>query len=74
MKITIGEAFRIAMKRKNLKQTDLAKKLNLDRRSVNQALKNYDENKGGIKTLFEYAEALGIEINFEFKDKEFEEN
>ena len=58
------------MKRENIKQVDIAEKLNIDRRNINKTIKMFDENKGTIKTLMEYAEAIGYEVEIEFKKKE----
>ena len=58
------------MKREGVKQVELAEKLEIDRRNVNKTIKMFDENKGTIKTLMEYAEAIGYEVEIEFKKKE----
>ncbi len=68
--LTVGEKLRILMKRENIKQVDIAEKLNIDRRNINKTIKMFDENKGTIKTLMEYAEAIGYEVEIEFKKKE----
>ena len=68
--LTVGEQLRILIKREGLKQTELAEKLNIDRRSVSQSMKMFDENRGNIKTLMEYAEALGFEVEIGFRKKE----
>ena len=57
------------MKREGIKQVDLAEKLDIDRRSVSQTLKMFDENRGTIKTLTEYAEAMGYELEIGFRKK-----
>ena len=68
--LTVGEKLRILMKRENIKQVDIAEKLNIDRRNINKTIKMFDENKGTIKTLMEYAEALGYEVEIGFRKKE----
>ena len=73
-KLTVGEQLRILMKRDKLKQTDLAEKLNIDKRNISQAMRSFDENRGTLKTLMEYAEALGYEVQIEFRKKEENEN
>ena len=71
--LTVGEQLRILIKREGLKQTELAEKLNIDRRSVSQSMKMFDENRGTIKTLMEYANALGYDVKIEFEKKEEQE-
>ena len=68
--LTIGEQFRILMKRDKIKQTELAENLGIDKRNVSQSIKLFDENRGTIKTLIEYAEALGYNVKIEFEKKE----
>ena len=68
--LTVGESFRVLMKREGIKQVELAEKLGIDKRNVSQTLKKLDENKGNINTLVEYAEALGYEVQIEFRKKE----
>ncbi len=68
--LTAGESLRVLMKREGVKQVDIAEKLNIDRRNINKTIKMFDENKGTIKTLMEYAEAIGYEVEIEFKKKE----
>ena len=68
--LTVGESFRVLMKREGIKQVELAEKLGIDKRNVSQTLKKLDENKGNINTLVEYAEALGYELEIGFKRKE----
>ena len=68
--LTAGESFRILLQREKLKQVDLAEKIGFDRRNVSKALKNFDENKGSISTLVDYAAALGFEVEFNFKKLE----
>ena len=68
--LTVGEQLRILIKREGLKQTELAEKLNIDRRSVSQSMKMFDENRGTIKTLMEYANALGYYVKIKLKKKE----
>ena len=68
--LTAGESLRVLMKREGVKQVELAEKLEIDRRNVNKTIKMLDENKGTIKTLMEYAEAIGYEVEIEFKKKE----
>lgn len=65
--LTAGESFRILLQREKIKQVDIANKTGLDRRSISQAMKNFDENKGSINTLVDYAAALGFEVEFNFK-------
>ncbi len=69
---TIGEKLKIFMKNEGINQSELAQKLGIDRRNVSKTLKMFDENKGGIKTLLEYCQALDINFNF-FFDKNIEE-
>ena len=64
------EVLSLLIKREGLKQTELAEKLNIDRRSVSQSMKMFDENRGTIKTLMEYANALGYDVKIEFEKKE----
>ncbi len=68
--LTAGESLRVLMKREGVKQVELAEKLEIDRRNVNKTIKMFDENRGTIKTLMEYAEAIGYEVEIEFKKKE----
>ena len=68
--LTVGEQFRILMKRDKIKQTELAENLGIDKRNVSQSIKLFDENRGTIKTLIEYAEALGYNVKIEFEKKE----
>ena len=68
--LTAGESLRVLMKREGVKQVELAEKLEIDRRNVNKTIKMFDENKGTIKTLMEYAEAIGYEVEIEFKKKD----
>ena len=68
--LTVGEQFRILMKRDKIKQTELAENLGIDKRNVSQSIKLFDENRGTIKTLIEYAEALGYDVKIEFEKKE----
>ncbi len=72
--LTVGEQLRILMKRDKLKQTDLAEKLNIDKRNISQVMRSFDENRGTIKTLMEYASALGYEVEIGFRKKEENEN
>ena len=72
--LTVGEQLRILMKRDKLKQTDLAEKLNIDKRNISQVMRSFDENRGTIKTLMEYAAALGYEVEIGFRKKEENEN
>ena len=65
--LTVGEQFRILMKRDKIKQTELAENLGIDKRNVSQSIKLFDENRGTIKTLIEYAEALGYNVKIEFE-------
>lgn len=58
------------MKREGIKQLELAEKLNLDKRTVSHTIRLFDTNKGTIKTLVEYAEAVGYELEFGFRKKE----
>ncbi len=53
--LTIGEQLRILMKRDKVKQVDLAEKMQIDKRNISQSMKMFDENRGTIKTLMEYA-------------------
>lgn len=66
MKLSAGESFRIALKRENIKQTDLVEKLGFDKRTISLTLKKFDTNKGNINTLIEYAQAAGFEVEFNF--------
>ena len=68
--LTVGEQFRILRKRDKIKQTELAENLGIDKRNVSQSIKLFDENRGTIKTLIEYAEALGYNVKIEFEKKE----
>lgn len=68
--LTAGESLRVLMKREGIKQVELAEKLDLDKRTVSHTIKLFDTNKGTIKTLVEYAEALGYELEIGFKRKE----
>ncbi len=68
--LTAGESLRILMKREGIKQLELAEKLNLDKRTVSHTIRLFDTNKGTIKTLVEYAEAVGYELEFGFRKKE----
>lgn len=68
--LTAGESLRILMKREKLKQTNIAEKLEIDKRAVSKTMKMFDENRGTLKTLMEYAEAIGYEVKFEFEKKE----
>lgn len=68
--LTVGEQFRILMKRDKIKQTELAENLGIDKRNVSQSIKLFDENRGTIKTLIEYAEALGYNVKIEFEKEE----
>ena len=68
--LTAGESLRVLMKREGVKQVELAEKLEIDRRNVNKTIKMFDENRGTIKTLMEYAEDLGYEVEIEFRKKE----
>ena len=36
--LTVGEKLRILMKRENIKQVDIAEKLNIDRRNINKTI------------------------------------
>ena len=58
------------MKREGVKQVELAEKLDLDKRTVSHTIKLFDDNRGTIKTLMEYAEALGYEVEIGFRKKE----
>ena len=64
--LTAGESLRILMKREGVKQVELAEKLDLDKRTVSHTIKLFDDNRGTIKTLIEYAEALGYNVKIEF--------
>ena len=44
--------------------------LGIDKRNVSQSIKLFDENRGTIKTLMEYAEALGYDVEIGFRKKE----
>jgi transcriptional regulator with XRE-family HTH domain len=68
--LTAGESLRVLMKREGVKQVELAKKLDLDKRTVSHTIKLFDDNRGTIKTLMEYAEALGFEVEIGFRKKE----
>ena len=68
--LTAGESLRVLMKREGVKQVELAKKLDLDKRTVSHTIKLFDDNRGTIKTLMEYAEALGYEVEIGFRKKE----
>ncbi len=68
--LTAGESLRILMKREGIKQLELAEKLNLDKRTVSHTIRLFDTNKGTIKTLVEYAEAMGYELQIGFRKKE----
>ena len=68
--LTAGESLRILMKREGVKQVELAEKLDLDKRTVSHTIKLFDTNKGTIKTLVEYAAALGYEVEVGFRKKE----
>ena len=65
--LTAGESLRILMKREGIKQLELAEKLNLDKRTVSHTIRLFDTNKGTIKTLTEYAEAMGYELEIGFR-------
>ncbi len=65
--LTAGESLRILMKREGIKQLELAEKLNLDKRTVSHTIRLFDTNKGTIKTLVEYAEAVGYELEIGFR-------
>ena len=67
--LTAGESLRILMKREGIKQLELAEKLNLDKRTVSHTIRLFDTNKGTIKTLVEYAEAMGYEVEIGFRKK-----
>ena len=67
--LTAGESLRILMKREGIKQLELAEKLNLDKRTVSHTIRLFDTNKGTIKTLTEYAEAMGYELEIGFRKK-----
>ena len=67
--LTAGESLRILMKREGIKQLELAEKLNLDKRTVSHTIRLFDTNKGTIRTLVEYAEAMGYELEIGFKKK-----
>lgn len=69
---TIGEKLKIFMKNENITQTELAQRLGIDKRNVSKTLKMFDENKGGIKTLLEYCQALNTNFIF-FFEKPLEE-
>ena len=68
--LTAGESLRILMKREGIKQLELAEKLNLDKRTVSHTIRLFDTNKGTIKTLVEYAEAVGYELEIGFRKKD----
>ena len=68
--LTAGESLRILMKREGVKQVELAEKLDLDKRTVSHTIKLFDDNRGTIKTLMEYANALGYDVKIEFEKKE----
>lgn len=68
--LTIGEQLRILMKRDKIKQVDLAEKMQIDKRNISQSMKMFDENRGTLKTLMEYANALGYDVKIEFEKKE----
>ena len=68
--LTAGESLRILMKREGVKQVELAEKLDLDKRTVSHTIKLFDDNKGTIKTLLEYAEAMGYDVEIGFRKKE----
>lgn len=68
--LTVGEKLRINMKRENIKQVDLAERLDIDKRNVSKTMKMFDENKGTISTLMEYAGAMGFDVEIEFRKKE----
>lgn len=74
-KLTIGESFRIALKRAGKTMDDIAKALGVDRRNVSQTFQKYDKNNGNISNLIKYVEAIGFELEFVFKNvkKEKEE-
>ena len=67
--LTPGESLRILMKREKLKQVDIAERLDIDKRAVSKTMKMFDENRGTIKTLIEYAEALGYNVKIEFEKR-----
>ena len=58
------------MKREGVKQVELAEKLDLDKRTVSHTIKLFDDNRGTIKTLLEYAEAMGYDVEIGFRKKE----
>ena len=68
--LTAGESLRVLMKREGVKQVELAKKLDLDKRTVSHTIKLFDDNRGTIKTLLEYAEAMGYDVEIGFRKKE----
>ena len=68
--LTVGEQFRILMKREGIKQVDLSQKMNIDKRNISQTIKMFDENRSSLKTIMDYAEALGNEVEIGFKKKE----
>lgn len=67
--LTAGESLRVLMKREGVKQVELAEKLDLDKRTVSHTIKLFDDNRGTIKTLMEYAEALGYDVEIGFRKK-----
>lgn len=69
MKLTAGESFRLTLKRTNLKQENIVKKLEINKRSVSNAFSNFDKNQGSIKTLVEYANSIGFDVEFSFTMK-----
>jgi len=68
--LTVGEQLRILMKRDKIKQVNLAEKMKIDKRNISQSMKMFDENRGTLKTLMEYANALGYDVKIEFEKKE----
>lgn len=69
MRFTTGDVFRATMKKEHIKQKDLAEKLGIHVNNVSQVIRNFDQNKGQISSLIEYAEAMGYEVVIELKKK-----
>lgn len=68
--LTAGDVFRLVLKKEKLTQTEFSDKIGVSKRNVNAALRNFDENKGQISKLVDYADKLGYEVKFDFVKKE----
>ena len=67
--LTAGESFRRILKTEGIQQNELAQMQDAHPQSISKTLKNFDNNKGSITKLIEYANTIGYAVEFNFIKK-----